>query len=471
MKKTLKFDDGSILVGSSSTFTVTQEDQGKLDIFDMPSKYIWISSRDILYEYDYSEGNTYYGITVESDVKRYTLTVEDLQPFKYENIKCKVIERTETQDAVLKLTNTDGSISYSFYPHCRRNLDVQKIEALQELDTVDIDDCNSLTDVSLIGNITGKMIIRNCSKLTKIACDRPIKPNSISINYNPELLSVPQFESGVYSNMKQAFAGCHKLDMDTSVFQLSGDCSEMFSGTGITRLVINDAGITNMLWFATSGAFQTQTLQEVVINGTLNNCKNFMGAFDGNAGLKKCDMSGVDFGNVRSLQTMFRGCKQLTTVGINFNTFGTYLSDVRSMFKNSGITDDIVFTDSANHIMYFDSLCSSYTKKLVFPADKPLKMTETNYGIALKNATNLEYLKWDNIGNKENQTAFDFTANTKLGTGSEENLQAFKNLFINAFDRKTAGYAVCTVSLAAEQKALLTAEEITAFENKGYKIA
>ena len=58
-----------------------------------------------------------------------------------------------------------------------------------------------------------------------------------------------------------------------------------------------------------------------------------------------------------------------------------------------------------------------------------------------------------------------------MGTGSDENLQAFKNLFINAFDRKTAGYAVCTVSLAATQKALLTAEEITAFENKGYKIA
>lgn len=141
------------------------------------------------------------------------------------------------------------------------------------------------------------------------------------------------------------------------------------------------------------------------------------------------------------------------------------------MLYGSGITDDIVFTDFTNHIMYFYDLCSSYTKKLKFPADKPLKMTDTNYRTALNNATSLEYLVWDNIGNKENQTAFNFTANTKLGTGSDENLQAFKNLFINAFDRKTAGYAVCTVSLADTQKALLTVEEITAFENKGYKIA
>lgn len=118
----------------------------------------------------------------------------------------------------------------------------------------------------------------------------------------------------------------------------------------------------------------------------------------------------------------------------------------------------------------FYQLCSSYTKRLDFVRDETLRMRDPDYSNALNNATNLEYLKWDNIGNKSNQTAFNFTANTKLGTGSEENLQAFKNLFINAFDRKTAGYTVCTVSLTAAQKALLTAEEITAFENKGYKI-
>lgn len=469
MKKTLKFDDGSILVGSSSTFTVTQEDQGKLDIFEMPSKYIWISSRGILDGYDEREGNTYYGITVESSAKRYRLTVQDLQPFKYENIKCKVIERTETEDAVLKLTNTDGSIGYSFYPNCMRNLDVQKIEAIQELDTVDIDDCNSLTDVSLIGNITGKMIIRNCSKLTKIACDRPIKPNSISIKYNPELLSVPEFKSGVYNNMKEAFCSCPKLNMDTSVFQLSGDCSEAFYNTGITRLVINDAGITSMMRIADTGAFSTKTLQEVVINGTLNKCKDYAFAFNGNTGLNKCDMSGVDFGNLFRLQGIFKNCKQLTTVGINYATIGNSLNDVSFMFDKSGITDDIIFSNSALRFSNIYNLCSPQTKKLVFANNSILGEQDIN--TAIEGAINLEYLEIPNYGSNQEQKQLNLIANTKLGTGSEENLQAFKNLFINAFDRKTAGYAVCTVSLAAAQKALLTAEEITAFENKGYKIA
>lgn len=469
MKKTLKFDDGSVLVGSSSTFTVTQEDQGKLDIFDMPSKYIWIISRGILDGYDEREENTYYGITVESGSKRYTLTVEDLQPFKYENIKCKVIERTKTENFVLKLTNTDGSIGYSFDSNCLHNSNVQKIEALQELDTVDIDDCNNLTDVSLIGNITGKMIIRNCSKLTNIACDRPIKPNSISITNNPELLSVPEFKSGVYNNMKSAFTECPKLDIDTSVFHLSGDCRNAFENTGITRLVINDAGITNMKKFAYGSILTSNTLKEVVINGTLNKCQDYTYAFANNVELRKCDMSGVNFENTFILQGIFWGCEQLTTVGINYATIGNSLKNVETMFYESGITDDIIFSNSAIRFSSIYHLCSPKTKKLVFANNSILG--GQNINTAIEVAINLEYLEIPNYGSNQGQKQLNLVANTKLGTGSEENLQAFKNLFINAFDRKTAGYAVCTVSLADAQKALLTAEEITAFENKGYKIA
>ena len=180
---------------------------------------------------------------------------------------------------------------------------------MKDLDKVDIDDCNSLTDVNLIGNITGKMIIRNCPNLTNITCDRPIKPSSISITNNLELLSVPEFKPGVYNNMKNAFASCPKLNIDTSVFQLSGDCSEAFYKTGITRLVINDAGITSMLRIADAGAFSTKTLQEVVINGTLNKCKDYAFAFSGNAGLNKCDMSGVNFENLFRLSGIFQYCK------------------------------------------------------------------------------------------------------------------------------------------------------------------
>ena len=470
MKKTLKFDDGSILVGSSSTFTVTQEDQGNIDIFDMPSKYIWIISRGILDGYDEREENTYYGITVESGGKRYTLTVEDLQPFKYENIKCKVIEKISTRDAVAVATLLDGTKEYSFdNVFYSSNNEIIKIDCLQQsAQQIWIKKLSNLTEVNLKGN-TPVINITDNPKLTKITCDQAIHPTTIKINNNPLLTTVPQFESGVYNNMKNAFVECPKLNMDTSVFQLSGDCSEAFYNTGITRLVINDAGITSMFRIADSGAFTSNTLQEVVINGDLIKCKDYAFAFSGNTALKKCDMSGVDFGNLFRLQGIFRYCKQLTTVGINYATIGNSLNDVSLMFDKSGITDDIIFSNSALRFSNIYNLCSPQTKKLVFANNSILGEQDIN--TAIEGAINLEYLEIPNYGSNQAQTQLNLVANTKLGTGSEENLQAFKNLFINAFDRKTAGYAVCTVQLAAAQKALLTAEEITAFENKGYKIA
>ena len=471
MKKTLKFDDGSILVGSSSTFTVTQEDQGDIDIFDMPSKYIWISNRDTLDGADDYQGDTIYiGIYLRAGSKRYKLTVEDLQPFKYENIKCKVIERTSTEDASAVATLLDGTKKYSFgnisYLYEEGIVKIDSIKPVQN--SVWLEELPNLTEVNLKGNINNFQIIKN-PKLTKITCDQAIRPTTIKINNNPLLTTVPQFESGVYNNMKQAFACCHKLDMDTSVFQLSGDCSEAFYNTGITRLVINDAGITSMFRIADAGAFLTKTLQEVVINGTLNKCKDYAFAFSGNAGLNKCDMSGVNFENLFRLSGIFRYCKQLTTVGINYATIGNSLNDVSFMFDQSGITDDIIFSNSALRFSNIYNLCSPQTKKLVFANNSILGEQDINN--AIKGAINLEYLEIPNYGSNQEQKQLNLIANTKLGTGSEENLQAFKNLFINAFDRKTAGYAVCTVSLAAAQKALLTAEEITAFENKGYKIA
>lgn len=472
MKKTLKFDDGSVLVGSSSTFTVTQENYGKLDIFDMPSKYIWISLRGILDGYDDREGNTYYGITVESGAKRYKLTVQDLQPFKYENIKCKVIEKTSTEDATAVVTLLDGTKQYEFgYISYKNNDKIVKIDSIKSDQRIIVaQKLANLTEVNLKGNVTIINIFDN-PKLTKITCDQVINPSVINMKNNPLLTTVPQFQSGVYNNMKDAFRDCLKLDIDTSVFRLYGDCSSAFRNTNIHNLVINDAGITNIEAIAMrSTSYTNQPLQTVTINGTLQKCTNFHLAFAGNKELNKCDMSGVNFASATDISYMFSFDTNLTTVNINYKTFNLILENVESMFLGSGITDDIIFNTKTKMYKFYQ-LCSSYTKRLNFVRDETIRMKDSNYSIVLSNATSLEYLVWDNIGNKEYQTAFNFTANTKLGTGSEENLQAFKNIFINAFDRKTAGYAVCTVSLADAQKALLTAEEITAFENKGYKIA
>ena len=468
MKKTLKFDDGSVLVGSSSTFTVTQEDQGKLDIFDMPSQYIWLSSRDILDECDYIEGNTYYGIIVESGSKRYILTVEDLQPFKYENIKCKVIEITETQDATAVVTLLDGTKKYSFGDISYWGEEgIVKIDSIKPVqNSVLLEELPNLTEVNLKGNIDNFQIINN-PKLTKITCDQAINPSIIDLSNNPLLVQIPEFIHNFQQPLQGAFANDKSLDIDISNFYLKGNCSSAFESTGITNAQIKNAATNLSKLFYT---LASPKLKTAILVTSLGNCEDFSGMFQYQSNLTECDFSKCNFSKCKSMANMFKGCSSLKSTKMNLSSLTNACTEIQFLYSESAIEDDIILPDTASNLQYINLMCSSYTRRVKMP-NSVTKLVRNNNERAFSNATSLEYLEWDNFGATPNITEFDFTANTKLGTGSEENLQAFKNLFINAFDRKTAGYAVCTVSLAATQKALLTAEEITASENKGYKIA
>ncbi len=108
---------------------------------------------------------------VSAGSKRYKLTVEDLQPFKYDNIKCKVIERTETQDATAVATLSDGTKKYSFDDISFLNDNkIVKIDCIQPVQRVWIEEMQNLTEVNLKGN-TPVIHITDNPKLTKITCD------------------------------------------------------------------------------------------------------------------------------------------------------------------------------------------------------------------------------------------------------------------------------------------------------------
>ena len=468
MKKTLKFNDGSVLVGSSSTFTVTQEDQGKLDIFDMPSKYIWLSSRDTLENAEDYYEDIYIGIWVTAGSKRYTLTVQDLQPFKYENIKCKVIEKTETVDATAVETFLDGTKVYIFDNSLYISYidEIVKIDCMQPIQGVNLEGLTKLTEVNLKGDINSIKILNN-PKLTKITCDQAINPSVINLSNNPLLVQIPEFIHNFQQPIQGAFANDKSLDIDISNFILKGNCSNAFNSTGITNAQIyNEA--TNL-----SGLFYTiasHKLKTAVLVTSLGKCEDFGRMFQYQSNLTECDFSKCNFYKCKRMANMFEDCSSLKSTKMNLSSLTNACTEIQFLYAGSAIADDIILPDTASNLQYINLMCSSYTKRVKMP-NSVTKLVKNNNERAFSNAKSLEYLEWDNFGATPNITEFYFTENEKLGTGSEENLQAFKNLFTNAFDRKTAGYAVCTVSLAAAQKALLTAEEITAFENKGYKIA
>ena len=69
------------------------------------------------------------------------------------------------------------------------------------------------------------------------------------------------------------------------------------------------------------------------------------------------------------------------------------------MFEQSGITDDIIFSNSALRFSNIYNLCSPQTKKLVFANNSILGEQDIN--TAIKGAINLEYLEIPNYGSNQ----------------------------------------------------------------------
>lgn len=79
------------------------------------------------------------------------------------------------------------------------------------------------------------------------------------------------------------------------------------------------------------------------------------------------------------------------------------------------------------------------------------------------------------IGTYVNTTTFNADWCTTWGIDSETITDARQSLVDSlltySYDRATAGYAVCTITLSEESKAVLTEEEIAAITSKGYSIS
>lgn len=84
-----------------------------------------------------------------------------------------------------------------------------------------------------------------------------------------------------------------------------------------------------------------------------------------------------------------------------------------------------------------------------------------------------KYVEFVDLFNTLSELPYNLTALNNWGTGSEENRQSLvKSLVENTVDRtKFSGAKPVTIQLDPAVKALLTAEEISQIEAKGYTLA
>ena len=164
------------------------------------------------------------------------------------------------------------------------------------------------------------------------------------------------------------------------------------------------------------------------------------------------DVSSFDTSKVTAMSSMFQSCDKLTSLDLtSFNT--SKVTNIGSMF------------DCASLISVYGKIdCSSINSQYNFNP------------IGYSQRPNLRYITFANLGYNKGLTSTAGTeriSNWGVNTDDIPNARQslIDTLITYSFDRASAGYSNCTLSLSSTTKALLTEDEIAQITSKGFTIA
>ena len=177
------------------------------------------------------------------------------------------------------------------------------------------------------------------------------------------------------------------------------------------------------------------------------------------------------------LGSMFSGCSNMTTIDLSSWKFGQVIN-MRYMFSNcvnvktidiTGI-DTSQMTSTSGMESMFD-YC--YNLIRVRGAIDLIGMNLTGLP-SLGYVDTLTTITYKNLGSNPQITYLDLYPDdcyAKWGLGDEESKQSFiDSVLTYSYDRTANGLPTIEIMMQAEQKALLTEEQITAIQAKGYTI-
>lgn len=171
-----------------------------------------------------------------------------------------------------------------------------------------------------------------------------------------------------------------------------------------------------------------------------------------------------------NMHNMFSECYNLTTIPL-LNT--SVCIDMGAMFSNcSGLTTVPELNTSACRTM---QMMFSNCKKLEKIEGLDLtSVTNISNLFGFSNNTTLRHALFKNLGTTSGLTSYDFSKATNWGvadaTYTDARQSLVDSLLTYSFDRATAGYSTCTIKLSSNSKNLLTSQEISDIQAKGYTI-
>ena len=261
------------------------------------------------------------------------------------------------------------------------------------------------------------------------------------------LTTVPLFDTSKVTNMTQIFSNCSNLPtvplFDTSKVT---SMNNMFQGCSrLTSVPAFDTSKVTDMYGVFSGCTSLTTVPE------------------------------LDTSNVTSMNNMFLDCSRLTSVPA-FDT--SKVTSMSSMFSNCGSLTSVPELDTSNvtNMSSIFNNCPSLTM-IEGISFKSYNASTMSYSVLVGYIHNKSIRKavFKDIGYHNNAKQFNTSYIDNWGVNTDEILDARQSLIDSlitySFDRFSAGYPICTITLSSPTKALLTSEEVAQIESKGYVIA
>lgn len=272
---------------------------------------------------------------------------------------------------------------------------------------------------------------------------------------------VPSIDTSNVTNMSNMFQKCSGLtSLDLSNFDTSKvtDMEYMFEYcSGLISLDLtsfNTSNVKNMQ----NMFYNCKSLSSLDVSSfDTSKVTNMSNMFDGCSGLTSLNVSSFDTSKVTNMGNMFYGCN-LTSLDLsNWDT--SNVTNMGFMFYNcyklQRIDGYLDWTKISSYPSLFIASNSSYGYPLRYMTIKNLGTTGTTFNF---NNTHLQ-----NWGDESDTTTYP------LSVGARQSL--VDSLLTYSYDRAANGLSNATIQLHSNVKARLTADEITAIQNKGYTIS
>ena len=337
--------------------------------------------------------------------------------------------------------------------------------------------CYSLREVGDI-NITGKVInynnfFYNCYTLRKIGnMNTTGSTNFDNMFYScSSLTSIPQLDTSSGTSFGSMFYNCSSI---TTIPQI--DTSK---GTNFSNMFYNCTFDVDGLDFSNAaGQYAYQKPFYYYRGKRVSNIKTTQysaGFFSNCINLESATNIDASASTDYSLYSMFENCSKLKEV--SFATSTSNITNFNYMFNSCSSLTSILQLDTSSgtalNNMFYN--CQNL-KRIEGISFKSLNKTVTDQYLTGRNfMNNLRYALIKDIGTCTGMTSIGFVNWSVWGVDDETTTDARQSLVDSlltySFDRATAGYSTCTITLSSATKKLLTSDEIAQITSKGYTIA